>query len=86
MVSNQEQVIMVPIRYIIQNSNRKVGQFSDVSNSMNNEAAFFSDYDKVSIWATEDGRSMSVFSLYWQLSQSRMANFPAFKASKSFDL
>ena len=35
---------------------------------------------------TEDGRSMSVFSLYWQLSLGRMANFPAFIASKSFDL
>ena len=27
---------------------------------------------------TEDGRSMSVFSLYGQLSQGRRANFPAF--------
>ena len=35
---------------------------------------------------TEDGRSTSVFSLWWQLSQDRMANFPAFIASKSFDL
>ena len=34
----------------------------------------------------EDGRSMSVFSLYWQLSLGRMANFPAFIDSKSFDL
>ena len=34
----------------------------------------------------DDGRSMSVFSLYWQLSLGRMANFPAFIASKSFDL
>ena len=42
------------------------------------------------VWAqfsiTEDGRSMSVFSLYSQLSQGRMAYFPAFIASKSFDL
>jgi hypothetical protein len=29
---------------------------------------------------------MSVFWVYWQLSQGRMANFPAFIASKSFDL
>jgi hypothetical protein len=35
---------------------------------------------------TEDERSMSVFLVYWQLSQSQMANFPAFIASKSFDL
>ena len=35
---------------------------------------------------TEDGRSTTVFSLYWQLSQGRMADFPAFIASKSFDL
>ena len=36
---------------------------------------------------TEDGRSTSgVCSLYGQLSQGRMANFPAFIASKSFDL
>ena len=35
---------------------------------------------------TEDGRSTSVFSLYWQTSQGRMADFPAFIASKSFDL
>ena len=46
----------------------------------------FSDYDKGSILATEDGRSTSVFSLYWQLSQGQMANFPAFIASNSFDL
>ena len=31
---------------------------------------------------TEDGRSMSVFLLYGQLSQDQMANFPAFIASK----
>ena len=30
--------------------------------------------------------AMIVFSVYWQLSQDRMANFPAFIASKSFDL
>ena len=36
--------------------------------------------------STEDGRSMSVFLLYWQTSQSRMADSPAFIASKSFDL
>ena len=35
---------------------------------------------------TEDERSTSVFSLYGQLSQGQMANFPAFIASKSFDL
>ena len=35
---------------------------------------------------TEDGRSMSVFSLYWQTSQGQIAEFPAFIASKSFDL
>ena len=29
---------------------------------------------------------MSVFSLYWQLSQGRMADFPAFIVSKSFDI
>ena len=34
----------------------------------------------------EDGRSSSVFSLYWQISQSQMANFLVFIASKSFDL
>ena len=34
----------------------------------------------------EDGRSISVFLVYWQHSQGRMANFPAFIASKSFDL
>ena len=34
----------------------------------------------------EDGRSTSVCSLYGQLSQDRMTNFPAFIASKSFDL
>ena len=32
------------------------------------------------------GLSMSVLSVYRQLSQGRMANFPAFIASKSFDL
>ena len=32
------------------------------------------------------GSSMSVFSVYRQLSQGRMADFPAFIASKSFDL
>ena len=35
---------------------------------------------------TEDGRSINVFSVYWQLSQGRMANFLAFIASKSFNL
>ena len=30
--------------------------------------------------------SVSVFLLYWQLSQGRMADIPAFIASKSFDL
>ena len=29
---------------------------------------------------TEDGRSMSVLSLYWQTSQGRMAKLPAFIA------
>ena len=32
------------------------------------------------------GSSMSVFSVYWQPSQGRMANFPAFIASKSVDI
>ena len=32
------------------------------------------------------GSSMSVFSVFQQLSQGRMADFPAFIASKSFDL
>ena len=32
------------------------------------------------------GSSMSVFSVYWQLSQGQMAKFPAFIASTSFDL
>jgi hypothetical protein len=36
--------------------------------------------------ATEDGRSTSVFSLYWQNSQGRMVDFPAFIASNFFDL
>ena len=36
--------------------------------------------------STEDGRSMRVCLLYGQLSQGRMADFPAFIASKSFDL
>ena len=35
---------------------------------------------------TEDGTSMSLCLLYGQLSQGRMADFPAFIASKSFDL
>ena len=35
---------------------------------------------------TEDARSTRVFLLYGQLSQGRMADFPAFIASKSFDL
>ena len=35
---------------------------------------------------TEDGRSTSIFLLYWQLSQRRLASFPAFIASKYFDL
>ena len=34
----------------------------------------------------EDGRSTSVFSLYWQISLGQMVNFPAFIASKYFDL
>ena len=34
----------------------------------------------------EDGRSTSVFLLYWQISKDRMADFPTFIASKSFDL
>jgi hypothetical protein len=34
----------------------------------------------------EDGRSTSLYSLYGQLSQGRMADFPALIASKSFDL
>ena len=38
------------------------------------------------VYCTEDGRSTSVFLLYWQLSQGWMADFPAFIASKSFDL
>ena len=29
---------------------------------------------------------MSIFLVYWQLSQARMANFPAFIGTKSFDL
>ena len=33
----------------------------------------------------EDGRSTSLCSLYGQLSQGRMADFPVFLASKSFD-
>ena len=36
--------------------------------------------------STKDRRSTSVCSLYGQLSQGWMANFPAFIASKSFDL
>ena len=32
------------------------------------------------------GSFMSVFLIYWQLSQGQMANFSAFIASKSFDL
>ena len=32
------------------------------------------------------GSSMSVFSVYWQLSQGWMADFPAFRTLKSFDL
>ena len=35
---------------------------------------------------TEDRRSTSFCSLHGQLSQGRMVNFPAFIASKSFDL
>ena len=35
---------------------------------------------------TEDGRSTSVFSLYWQLSQGRMAHSPVFIASESFQM
>ena len=35
---------------------------------------------------TGDGCSMSVFLLYGQISQGRMADFPAFIASKAFDL
>ena len=42
--------------------------------------------DWLSTGHTEDGRSMSVFLLYGQLSQGRMVDFPAFIASKSFDL
>jgi hypothetical protein len=38
------------------------------------------------VYGTEDGRSMSVISLHRQLSQGRMADFPVFVASKSFDL
>ena len=34
----------------------------------------------------EDGRSTIVSLLYWQTSQGPMADFPAFIASKSFDL
>ena len=41
---------------------------------------------KQSCLITEDGKSTSVFSLYGQISQGRMADFPAFIASKSFDL
>ena len=41
---------------------------------------------KLCVWLTEDRRSTSVFSLYWQLSQGQMADFPAFIASRSFDL
>ena len=44
----------------------------------------FQDY--LSDLTTEDGRSTSVLSLYWQLSQGQMTDFPAFIASKSFDL
>ena len=40
----------------------------------------------ITVLYTEDGRSMSVCSLYGQLSQGWMADFPAFIASKSFDL
>ena len=36
--------------------------------------------------STEDGRSISVFLLYGQLRWGQMDNFPAFIASKSFDL
>ena len=35
---------------------------------------------------TKDGKSTSVCSLYGQLSQSQIADFPAFIPSKSFDL
>ena len=39
-----------------------------------------------SVFTTEDGRSTSVCLLYGQLSsQSQMANFPAFIASKSMN-
>ena len=31
---------------------------------------------------TEDGSTIKVFLVYWQLSQCRMASFPAFIASK----
>ena len=37
-------------------------------------------------YTLKHGSSMSVFSVYRQLSQGQMANFPAFIASKSFDL
>ena len=43
-------------------------------------------YLEILVTPTEDGRSTSVFLLWWQLSQGWMANFPAFIASKFFDL
>ena len=47
---------------------------------------YLGELHHICIGSTEDGKSTSVFSLYGQLSQGRMADFPAFIASKSFDL
>ena len=72
--------------------------FTDICNSVHpsmNSKCFGLKKDKSNLlWGiekcsgvpTEDKRSASVFSLYGQISQGWMANFPAFIASKSFDL
>ena len=62
---------------------------AQLSYSTLTEGRKLSNYYKAFVplgWTTEDRRSTSLCLLYGQLTQGRMANFPAFIASKSFGL
>ena len=82
--------ILEKIRIILENFN--ISAFSSkvcLQILLHYIVPFCSAHCRISIFcflSTEDGRSTSIFLLYGQLSQDQMFNFPAFIASKSFDL
>ena len=65
---------------------KKIQRYQVENDLVLNSIAFHICLFKISLQSTEDGRCTSVCSLYGQLNQGQMVNFPAFIASKSFDL